>query len=192
MFWNILVLRDATRDVTLLLFLLWRHCKVYWNLNVPNLRAQQKMMQIQISYKIFIVNRNYPLIHRVHKKFHLDHLHCFCLKCRQDWWDSGQIQIFAAQWLMGHFCMRICQSVRSILKRKIHTGAATPWMNTNDSCWSKTRSCQDDAFWYITRSYERSCWELEQNNFKKNEFLFWLQHLRISYLELSSDIYYIL
>ena len=48
--------------------------------------------------------------------------------------------------------------------------AATPWTNTKDSCWNETRSCQDDAFSYITRSYERSCWELEQN---KNKFLFW-------------------
>ena len=39
----------------------------------------------------------------------------------------------------------------------------------NNSCWNETRSCQDDAFWYITRSYERSCWELEQN---KDEFIF--------------------
>ena len=31
-------------------------------------------------------------------------------------------------------------------------------------------TCQDDAFWYITRSYERSCWELEKN---KNELPFW-------------------
>ena len=44
------------------------------------------------------------------------------------------------------------------------------WTNTNDSCWNKTSSCQDDALWYITRSYEWSCWELEQN---KNKFLFW-------------------
>ena len=29
----------------------------------------------------------------------------------------------------------------------------------------------------MTRSYERSCWELEQN---KNEFLFWPPHRRIS------------
>ena len=32
-------------------------CKVYWNANVPHHRAQQKMMQSQISYEIFIVNR---------------------------------------------------------------------------------------------------------------------------------------
>ena len=32
------------------------------------------------------------------------------------------------------------------------------------------------AFWYITRSYERSCWELEQN---KNKFLFWPLHSHI-------------
>ena len=57
MFWNILVLRDATGNATLLLFWLWCHCKVYWNLNVPTLRAQQKMMQSQISYEIFIVNK---------------------------------------------------------------------------------------------------------------------------------------
>ena len=56
MFWNILVLRDATHDATLLLFWLWRHCMVYWNVNVPNLRAQQKMMQSQISHEIFTVN----------------------------------------------------------------------------------------------------------------------------------------
>ena len=31
---------------------------------------------------------------------------------------------------------------------------ATPW--TNDSCWNETRSFQDDAFWYITGSYEQS------------------------------------
>ena len=48
--------------------------------------------------------------------------------------------------------------------------AATPWTNTNNSCWNETRSYQDDAFWYITRSYEQSCWELEQN---KNKFIFW-------------------
>ena len=53
---------------------------------------------------------------------------------------------------------------------------ATPWTNTNDSCRNETRSCQDDAFWYITRTYERSCWELEQN---KNEFLFSPPHPRI-------------
>ena len=53
---NILVLRDVTRDATLLLFWSWRHCMVYWNANVRNLRAQQKMMQSQISYEIFIVN----------------------------------------------------------------------------------------------------------------------------------------
>ena len=47
---------------------------------------------------------------------------------------------------------------------------ATPWTNTNDSCWNETRSCQNDAFLYITRSYKRSCWELEQNN---KEFLYW-------------------
>ena len=54
--------------------------------------------------------------------------------------------------------------------------AATPWTNMNNSCWNKTKSCQDDAFWYITRSYERLCWELEQN---KNEFLFWPQRTHI-------------
>ena len=48
--------------------------------------------------------------------------------------------------------------------------AATPWTNINDSCWNETRSCQDDAIWYITRSYERLCWEFEQN---KTELLFW-------------------
>ena len=48
--------------------------------------------------------------------------------------------------------------------------AATPWTNTKDSCWNETRSYQDGVFWYITRSYERLCWELEQN---KNKFLFW-------------------
>ena len=53
---------------------------------------------------------------------------------------------------------------------------ATPSTNTNNSCWNKTRPCQGDAFWYITRSYERSCWELEQNNI---EFLFWPPHPRI-------------
>ena len=47
--------------------------------------------------------------------------------------------------------------------------AGTPWMNMNDSCYNETRSCQDDTFWYITRSYEQFCYELEQN---KNEFLF--------------------
>ena len=57
MFWNILVLRDATRDATLLLFWLWSNCVVYWNENVPNLRAQQTMMQSKISSEIFIVNR---------------------------------------------------------------------------------------------------------------------------------------
>ena len=39
-----------------------------------------------------------------------------------------------------------------------------------------TRSYQDDAFWYITRSYERSSWELEQN---KNKFCFWPPRLHI-------------
>ena len=53
--------------------------------------------------------------------------------------------------------------------------AATPWANTNESCWNETRSWQDDAFWYI-RSYEWSCWVLEQN---KNEFLFWPPRPRI-------------
>ena len=32
--------------------------------------------------------------HRVHMKFHLN---CICSKRRGDWWDSGQIQINAAQ-----------------------------------------------------------------------------------------------
>ena len=109
---------EVTRDAPLLLFWLWRYCKVYWNANVPNLRAQQKMMLSQISYEIFIVNRYKLLIHRVHKKFHL---HCIRLKYRREWWDNGQIQIFAAQWLMGHFCARICPIVHLILK-KIHTG----------------------------------------------------------------------
>ena len=48
--------------------------------------------------------------------------------------------------------------------------------NMNDSCWNKTILCQDDAFWYITRSYEHFCWEFEQN---KNEFLFWPLRPRI-------------
>ena len=82
------VLCDAT-----LLFWLWRHSKVYWNVNVPNLRAQQKIIQSQISYEIFIVYRYYPHIHRVHKKFHLN---CIRLKRRGDLLESGQIQIFAA------------------------------------------------------------------------------------------------
>ena len=55
----------------------------------------------------WLVNRNKPLIHRVHKKFYLN---CIRLKHRRDWWDNGQIQIFATQWLMGHFGVRICQS----------------------------------------------------------------------------------
>ena len=71
MFWNILVLRDATHDATLL-FWLWRHCMVYWNANVPNLRAQHKMVKSQIFYEIYIVNRYYLLIHKVHEKFHLN------------------------------------------------------------------------------------------------------------------------
>ena len=50
------------------------------------------------------------------------------------------------------------------------SNTATPWTNKNDSCWNKRRSCQDDSFCYITRSYEWSCWELEQN---KNKFPFW-------------------
>ena len=53
---------------------------------------------------------------------------------------------------------------------------ATPWMNMNDSCGNETRSCQDDAFWYIKRSYKWSCWELEQN---KNKFLLWPPRLCI-------------
>ena len=40
----------------------------------------------------------------------------------RDWWDNGQIQIFAAQWLMGHFFVWICQSLRLLLKRKMPTG----------------------------------------------------------------------
>ena len=35
---------------------------------------------------------------------------------------------------------------------------------------------QDDVFWYITKSYEQTCWELEQN---KNKFFFWPPHPRI-------------
>ena len=52
------------------------------------------------------------------------------------------------------------------------------WQCSNtmkDSCWNETRSCQDEAFQYVT-SYERSCWELEQN---KNKFLFWPLRPRI-------------
>ena len=62
--------------------------------------------------------RDSSMVHRVHKK---SYLNCIRLKSR-DWWDNGQIEIFAAQWLMGHFCVWICQSVRLILKRKIHNG----------------------------------------------------------------------
>ena len=47
------------------------------------------------------------------------HLNIICLKLRRDWWDNGQIQKFAAQWLMGHFCVQICQSVRLIPKKEI-------------------------------------------------------------------------
>ena len=68
--------------------------------------------------------------------------------------------------------------------------AATPWTNMNFSCWNEARSCQDDAFWFITRGYERSCWELEQN---KNEFLLWPPCLVVCvYLVSRADIYYIL
>ena len=51
---------------------------------------------------------------------------CVCLKYRGDWWDSGQIQIFAAQWLLGQFAVPICQDVRLILKWKMHTGDHGP------------------------------------------------------------------
>ena len=47
----------VTHNVTLLLFWLLRHCKVYLNANVPNLKAQKKMMQSQISDEIFVMNR---------------------------------------------------------------------------------------------------------------------------------------
>ena len=70
-------------------------CKVYWNTN------------------------GWTCVHRVHKKFHLN---CIRLKRRGDWFDTGQIQKFATQWLKGHFGVQICQDVRLILKRKIHTG----------------------------------------------------------------------
>ena len=42
--------------------------------------------------------------------------------------------------------------------------------------WFMLERYQDDAFWYITRSYERSCRALEQN---KNKFYFWPLHSRI-------------
>ena len=118
---NVLGVLEYSRvlcDVTLL-FWLWHHCKVYWNVNVLNLRAQQKMMQSQISYEIFIVNRYYPHIHRVHKKFHLN---CISLKLRGDSLESGQILIFAVQWLMGLSLPKYVKDVRLILKRKIYTG----------------------------------------------------------------------
>ena len=71
-YWNILecCVMHCT-DATLLFFWLWCHCKVYWNANVPNLRAQ-KMMHSQISYEIFIV---YLYLSQVHKKFDLNCIH---------------------------------------------------------------------------------------------------------------------
>ena len=70
----------------------------------------------------------------------------------------------------------ICKQITVSQWRARHGNIATPWTNTKDSCWNKIRSCQDDAFWYLTRSNERSCWELEQN---KNKFLFWPLRPRI-------------
>ena len=99
--------------------LAWRHCKVYWNGNVPSLRAPEKRMQSQISDEIYIVNRYKPHIHRVHKKFYLN---CISLKRRGNSWESGCIQIFATQWLMGHSPCKYVKDVCLILKRKIHTG----------------------------------------------------------------------
>ena len=56
----------------------------------------------------------------MHKKFPLN---CICLKCCEDWWDCGQIQIIAAQWLMGRSPWKYVEDVRLIIKRKIHTGS---------------------------------------------------------------------
>ena len=44
------------------------------------------------------------------------------LKCRWNSWQSGRIQIFAMQWLMGLSPQKYVKAVRLILKRKFHTG----------------------------------------------------------------------
>ena len=106
-------------DAPLLLFWLWRHCKVYWNGKFQTSGLNRKSCKVKFLTKYL---QWIGTIHRVHKKFHLN---CIRLKHSRDWWDNGQIQIFAAQWLMGHFCKWICQSVCLILKSKIHTGSRT-------------------------------------------------------------------
>ena len=79
-------------------------CKVYWNSHVPHLRAQHKMMQSQISYQIFIVNRYYPFIHRVHKLFPLN---LICLKLRWYCWDWTNLNNCNTV-TDGPFAMQIC------------------------------------------------------------------------------------
>ena len=63
------------------------------------------------------------MVHRVHKKFHLN---CIRLKHRGDWWESGQIQIFNCTVTDSTFAVQIgyVKDVRLILKRKIHTGSS--------------------------------------------------------------------
>ena len=88
-------------------------CKVYWNVNGPT----------------------NPLFTEYTRNF-------ICLKCHGDWWDSGQIQTFTAQWLIGHFTMQICQDVRLILKIKIHTGPQTEsCLFSNLGQTANTRPC---------------------------------------------------
>ena len=106
-------------DATLLLFWLWPHCKDYWNAYVPSVRAQRKMMQSHISYKIFIVNRYLPRIHRVHKKFHLN-----CI--RNDSFET--LWRFLGKWTNsnirravtdGPFSVEMCQECKFNPKKEI-------------------------------------------------------------------------
>ena len=80
--------------------------------------------------------------------------------------------------MQQHYVPRLASQQHGAMSGR-RGNAATPWTNTE--IWTihvgmEQDDCQDDAFWLITRSYERSCWELEQN---KNKLLFWPLRRRI-------------
>ena len=115
---------------------------------------------------------NVPLCHQCH------HMNASApLRHLQAWmFHASGIILFMLQ-VVCYFNLKILFKKKNTVSQWHQTWQCSNTMNEYKRFMlERNKIMSRYAFWYITRSYERSCWELEQN---KNEFLFWPQRPRI-------------
>ena len=86
------------------------------------------------------------------------HLYCIRLKCHGDWWESGQIQIFTGQWLMGHSPCKYVKDVCLILKRKFHTGIMVTSLQSMLNMRRSTATILGWFLYLLNFLATHSCW----------------------------------